>query len=227
MTRTKCQNCGANRGLAVYEDGSYCHACQKKEFSKSLVHKKNERINKFKYEKVEGEWTEEAKQYLKNYYITDKQIKELEIYYNPSVNRIIFPINALACWGRSINPEVKLKSMFYGNKTEDCYFIKNLENDESLVLVEDIVSCIRVSEFNSCLSLCGTHVKNDKQLQLTMKYKKLILWLDGDIAGIKGAEKIKRDFKLYKDIKIISTKKDPKEFSPKELKDIYDRAQYS
>lgn len=227
MNRIQCPNCNDKTGLATnFSDGDFCFACKEKQHTKSLFKKEGKQNHYILPEQIyeENVFMTNAPQiavdYLKHFYFTTERILTVGFRWHEGLRRIIYPVNAKACWGRSPYKDIVPKSMFYGDKTEDCYFRKNLENDESIVLVEDILSCVRVSEFQSCMSLCGTQIKNDKQYYTLQKYKNVILWLDGDIAGIRGAEKIKRDFKLYKNVRVITTKRDPKEFPSQEIKNI-------
>ena len=92
---------------------------------------------------------------------------------------------------------------------------------DTLVICEDPISAVRISQYKDCVCLGGTNFSSSNSLvPLFLKYKRLTAWFDGDLAGIKAAEKFRKHFKLIKPIKIIRTKKDPKCYSPTELKEI-------
>lgn len=218
MSRTKCFDCNANHSLAEYEDGSYCHACQSKQYMKSLISNADIIIDKFYNDNSlipsnqNDPWPTEAKDYLKQYYITEEMIKHYNIYWSNTVRRIIIPNDreqSTCAWGRSIiNTPKWIK---YGYKKGIVYITSNKKTDD-LVLVEDCISAIRVAQFTNCLCLSGTSIKDGME-DIISRYKKIVVWLDGDIAGIRGAEKIKRDYKLYKDIRVVTCKQDPKELT--------------
>ena len=220
--RTQCQDCNSSTGLAPYDDGEYCHACNSKKYIKSLIFNSNKIIDSiYKETNVipadqHDKWPDEAWQYVKKYYLTNALIKHHNIYWSNTVKRIIFPNErrASSCaWGRSLDKHPKW--IKYGNPKGIVYPYRT-DNTEELVLVEDCISAIRVSQFKDCLSLSGTSIKEgmDKIIQ---PHKKILIWLDGDIAGIRGAEKIRREFKLYKDVRVINSKRDPKELTNKEI----------
>lgn len=221
MSRFKCNECGALRGCAEYPDGTYCHSCSAKEFNVKLVSWGSEvlQTSTIDPEQPRSDWPQEAIQYLRNFYIKDEQIKFHDIYYSKLQRRIMFPNNSAyptCAWGRSLTD--KTKWLKYGDRNA-LYIPYRTRKTEELILVEDVISAIRVSRFKDTLCLCGTALKNT-MYSLTLQYKSIIIWLDGDIAGVRGAEKIKRELKLYKNIRIITTKQDPKMFTDKQIEEI-------
>jgi hypothetical protein len=210
MSRSLCEACGASRGKAEYDEGSYCFSCHKKEFAHSLIpiSKTNNQkmLPKYNEEDKRYELTIEQKQYLKQYYLSDEQIEMNGIYNSPEERRIIFPIDARNGWGRSLKD--KTKWLYYGSDSV-VYYKSGLTPGDTLVLVEDVISCIRVSKYADTIALCSTVMK-ENIMPYIMEYKNIVLWLDGDVAGIKGAEKIKRQLQLYRRVGIISTRQDPK-----------------
>ena len=223
--RAQCYDCGSSTGLASYDDGEYCHACNSKQHVRSLITSSNTIVesiykdNKHIPEDQQDKWPEEAWQYVKRYYLTNDLIKHHNIYWSNTAKRIIFPndrFDSDCAWGRSLTDRPKW--MKYGNSKGIVYPYRTC-NTEELVLVEDCISAIRVSQFKDCLSLSGTSIKEGME-DVISSHKKLIIWLDGDIAGIRGAEKIRREFKLYKDVRVINTKVDPKELTHAQLEGV-------
>ncbi len=218
MSRTICPECNSSTGLAPYDDGEYCHACNSKQHVKSLLANIDSKIETFYKENLlvpsnqNDPWPTEAKKYLKQYYITGEMIRHYTIYWSNTVKRIIIPNDresSTCAWGRSLTNTPKW--IKYGYKKSIVYISGNRRTNE-LVLVEDCISAIRVAQFTNCLCLSGTSIK-DGMSDIISGYKKLIVWLDGDLAGIRGAEKIKREYKLFKDIRIVTCKQDPKELT--------------
>lgn len=94
---------------------------------------------------------------------------------------------------------------------------RDRNNLQRVVVVEDILSAIRVGEHVNTVSLLGTKITTSQASEL-IKYKQIIVWLDPDRAGRQGSYKIRRTLGLVTDVKNIVTSKDPKELSDKEIK---------
>lgn len=233
MTREFCSSYECQdkpESVEIYEDGkTFCFRCKQAKQLKSLF--KNLAKGELILREIEvpldinGRLVEEdAYQWLNKYNINWSYLGDLFFWDNKS-RRWIFPYGKFA-WMRSIDPEVKPKMLYAGKKEDQTlYYLKTIFDPVSLIIVEDIISCIRVNEFQDCIALCGTSLSEKKKEELLKiikktKYQNVILWLDGDQAGRKGAEKLRKELKSYIDIRIIRTKKDPKCFSSKEIKEI-------
>jgi hypothetical protein len=90
-------------------------------------------------------------------------------------------------------------------------------DDKRVVLVEDILSAIRVGQHIPTRSLLGTKI-TDSQASELAEYSRVITWLDSDRAGRQGSYKIRRTLSLITDVGDIVTEKDPKELSDKEIR---------
>jgi hypothetical protein len=84
------------------------------------------------------------------------------------------------------------------------------------IVVEDILSAIRVGEHIATYSLLGTKITTEQATELG-KYETVTTWMDPDFAGRQGAYKIRRSLSLLTNVSNIVTDKDPKELSNKEL----------
>lgn len=90
------------------------------------------------------------------------------------------------------------------------------------VVTEDILSAIRAGDRlgYTGVSLLGTKASHSDLLYLT-KYKKVALWFDGDQAGINCTRKTKKQLEMLGiNPIVISTPKDPKEYSTNEINRI-------
>ena len=92
-------------------------------------------------------------------------------------------------------------------------------NAKEAILVEDILSCIRVGKHIKTYSLLGTKITTEQASELS-KYKLVRTWLDPDEAGVNGASKIRRTLGLVTEVSNITSKVDPKELSDKQIKGI-------
>jgi hypothetical protein len=87
-----------------------------------------------------------------------------------------------------------------------------------LVVVEDYLSAIRVSEWMDCMPLFGSHLDKKTAVRLATMYNDIYLWLDPDKAA--QAMKFKKEYEaIFDNFHVILSDKDPKEYQPN---DIYD-----
>lgn len=88
---------------------------------------------------------------------------------------------------------------------------------ERVILVEDILSAIRVGRHINTVSLLGTKITTAQASELG-KYTEVTTWLDSDTAGRQGAYKIRKTLSLITEVSNILTPLDPKELSDREIK---------
>jgi hypothetical protein len=92
-----------------------------------------------------------------------------------------------------------------------------------VVIVEDVLSAIRVGEFLPTGSLLGTSASQGKlervlQHSSELKQPRVGLWLDPDQAGVAGNAKLRRTLDLFGlEYGIISSPKDPKNITDSEI----------
>ncbi len=231
MSRTKCLECGANHSWAVYNDGSYCHACGHKERDKHIYTGEELTKTPLALPEVQEEFPIKAVEWLQKYNITKQHMMEHQIFFSPKYQRVCFPRYLIydsrdkymvACWMRSINDNVKPKWVFVGDKREPYYYSYYRRNERArdLVICEDVISAIRISDYKDVLALCGTNFSSVEFTNIFNQYKRIICFLDGDKAGQTATESLRKKRKLLNEIKIIKALKDPKCFRPRELEAI-------
>lgn len=231
-SRTKCFDCGAGRGLAEYEDGTFCHACHTKTKSRSLIKQEKAVKKELKVPMWDGtdqEWPREAFNWLIKY-ADNGQLTFDKVFWSDEYKRIVFPSPCgKAAWMRSVNEQPKW--LFVGDKDAVfCYekYPRNLPNcpievyqSNAICLVEDVVSAIKVSEVMDSMALGGTVLKDNIYSYIGNNgYQKVYIFLDGDGAGRKGAEQIRKKLALLCDTVIIRSNRDPKEHMIDEIKEL-------
>jgi hypothetical protein len=226
--------------FAIYDDGHKCFSCGS--FKKYSFDYKP--INKKEQVAIDGKTVPtgsvtmksfpiDIQKWLLKYYVTDATVREFRIT-DVGSNKLMFPIVDEA--GIIYYQVRSFPSKFILATGENPFsvFTSKLRSD-AVVVVEDYISAVRVNEHTSSLCLFGTNLPSAVVAKLLQTYDNLVVWLDGDEAGVKASNKIKEiaerqieinnkkfPFKLQNNKKciIIKTEEDPKCYSPSEIKRI-------
>lgn len=230
MSRKICVDCGANRGIQTFKDGTWCYACHKltkdnKLIVAKIVKKKILEMPEFKDCTIPLPET----YFLDQFYIKDR----LNIYWSEQYQRICFPYNNYkSCWMRTLDKTKKDKWVFVGEKA--LYWLApNLQlslaslgqvlpkwKSFNLLITEDVISAIRCAEHYDAVALGGTNVNQKELLPIILRYDSIILWLDADDAGRKASEKFVKRYSHLRPIKVINTPNDPKCYTASEMEKI-------
>jgi len=158
--------------------------------------------------------------WLEQYKLSINTIKKHNILWSDSKESLIFPYfieGELVAWQmRYFGDKGYPKWITKGKIEEIIYTIGNIPLG-TLVLVEDIVSAIKVSQVEQCSPLFGSVITTKRLVRLSPFYNTLIIWLDYDKRkeSIKFAEKARLlGFNVYN----VVTEKDPKEYSYEEIR---------
>jgi hypothetical protein len=169
--------------------------------------------------------------WLYKYYITDEEIKKYGICYSEQYRRLILPVyqdEQLIYWqGRSLKPpETSSKSCYTKDNpkylnirqsgAKNVFFKVTLSTIPLLVVVEDILSAIRVGRTHNSLALLGSYFPTTLLKEFS-QYDKIIIYLDHDKwqTAIKAAIKFNKI--TGKQFVIKDHLLDPKALSPDEL----------
>lgn len=191
------------------------------------------------------EFSSEILAWLYKYYVFDDLIRKYNIMYFPytyfqtRANQIyegeglIFPIisnGEIAAYQQRFFPS----KMFY-SKNLNKYIFDCGNHGNTLVIVEDYISSIRIGEIENCLWLAGTALTKSLISYIIKNYYNVIVWMDGDKPGQDGAEKIivtlEKEFNKFlyynafsvsgkRTIRNITTELDPKCYSNNEIREI-------
>jgi DNA primase len=96
--------------------------------------------------------------------------------------------------------------------------ISNIESD-TVIVVEDYISALKVSRIAPCIPLLGSNMPDDAILRLSKGYRSVYFWLDEDkvVSAMKMATKAGL---LGMQTGAIYTEEDPKAYSTEELQHI-------
>lgn len=163
-----------------------------------------------------------ALDWLKKFHITYKDIIANQILWSEYRQLLIFPYDN-AWQGRYFGNDPKHPKWFSRGKLDDIIHIKGLTNEsEKVILVEDILSCIRVGKFVPTVCLFGSHVSSAKLARLKHVGSSYVWWLDYDKRDDAHRQAL-RAHSLGYNTSVIVTELDPKEYSDKEIREVLDK----
>lgn len=166
--------------------------------------------------------------YLWSRGIEDEDIKRFNFGYSLHLNYLIFPIyedqELIYYQGRNLGQTTKEAPKYINQRQlgrKDIFFRVNREGSNKLIIVEDIVSSIRVSKFGSSIGLLSSFIPDTLifDLAIKKKYDRINIWLDHD-----KRKKVFDWMFRYRSFGInvfqIDTFRDPKFHSDFELREI-------
>lgn len=241
------ENTNTNAMMVSHSSKSYngfCFACDHKPFEmkgKQTLEELTElkRINNESLQHTEGARCElpedftqdiplEGRLWLYSNDITDKIKRKYNIGYSKRLRRVVMPVydtKGDLIWfqcralvkgqqPKYLQPSGDKGSVVFQSKTEEDKGTK-----ERVIVVEDIMSAIRVGEVANTISILGTKADTN-QINTLSKYSTVTTWLDSDKAGRNGSKTIRQAVGLLTDTKDIVTERDPKSYSEQQIEKI-------
>jgi len=155
--------------------------------------------------------------WLQRYGITHAEMDEYQFLYSPEKRYLIFPVydpnGNLVMW----------QARYFGdNPSHPKYITRGVPADvlhilgrpsDSIVLVEDLLSAIKVSRVAAAMPLWGSHISANLIQRISLEYSSAILWLDYD----KRVEAVEMAIGKAIPIKVVITKHDPKMYNDIEI----------
>ncbi len=230
----KCQQGHNTPCYATYSDGGKCFSCgySSKAWIPSAIDESASAKKEYilpKYTQSVHKFSVSALNFFSQYFITFDLLESYGIGYSEENNSVLYPLLPSYTQERFLE---KKKFKTYGATP---IYITHSADSNSIVLVEDFLSCIRVGEFLPTMCLFGTSLSSKALDRILHCYQHVIIWLDGDSPGQAAADKIQkqlinafsRECKKYPFMpsvesvcKNICTEKDPKKYSYTQIKDI-------
>ena len=167
-----------------------------------------------------------ARAWYLQYGITAELAELYGIGYTEYFDRVVLPVyedgELHAVQMRAVDADVKPK---YLNPSaipiQDVLFESEEGSSDWGVLVEDILSCIKVGQVISASSSLGTKMSDARTWKVSEKYKNCFVWYDSDLAGRTGARKAIAKLELLGvNCLNVKTPKDPKCYTRREIKQI-------
>ena len=143
--------------------------------------------------------------------------------YDERHHRIIMPINSYFGYSYGVvakklplSPYKGAKALNYFDKEEPVKLAYSrtlkqwIGRQDSIVLVEDIISATKVGKYMNCAALLGTNLTHKQIAFLSAHYKEIVMMLDPDAIG-KSLLYQKQYGSLFDAFKIVDLKADPKD----------------
>lgn len=225
-TREQCPRCAENGrdrsrdNLARYSDGKgYCFSCGylDRPYKKITVNQKQPATYKGKLALVPRNSL--GHDWLRQYGITDKE-KDTYFSWNDLKQHLVYtkslPDGTEYVSTRNFFPGLP-KSLSYGNKP---YSVLKNHPGKPIVLVEDLVSAIKVSRHYNAVPLFGTTCPKEALESLLNVSKHVYIWLDKD--ALEKSLKIRSEAFKHGFIiaSLVRTELDPKNYSDDEIINI-------
>ena len=226
--------------LYVWEDGhAFCFSCQYTEINGKAIGEKIEKLAKAQNEEIVKEKTTyglppdsdktidvKALKWLDSYGITREEIIEHDLWWSVKYNWLIFPFrdgdgNIIAFQARVFNSTIKGHKWYSQGKLDELLHIlgSTKHPNSAIIVVEDIISAIKVARYARSLPLFGSFFGLQKLNRLRMFTKSLVVWLDAD----KYSEAIRKS-QLASRLGYVATaaftEEDPKSCSDEDIKNI-------
>ena len=171
--------------------------------------------------KITSEWPAYAINWIKQWGITNDEILEHGIGYSAYFDRIIIDIRWLGDYhgyaSRAVNPtDNRPKWLMFSDSTP--FYTKTIKGEgKTLVLVEDIISAIRISRELDCIALLTTTISSET-LANVAHYSKFIVWLDDDNRQVKLNQlKLYKRLSTFGECKVIHST-DPKRMTDESIR---------
>ncbi len=223
----ECRRIGADRSgdnLAVYSDGhTYCYRCGytsgRKKIAQAISHPQCQIVLP---SDVVTQLPYEARQWLNKYELTRRDISRNHVMWSEKYSRIIFPYfneaELLAWQGRYIGEDKTKAKWFSQGKIHEIIHPLQVHQRQA-VLVEDIVSAIKVSKICGAIPIFGSSVSAKQILRLKTIVDEVWFYLDPDMRT-KSVKMARLSELLGLKAHVIFSDKDPKEHDHTDITNI-------
>jgi hypothetical protein len=233
--------CGADNSLLVNhsEKGYSCHCfrCGNNEWHghglRSIDtiqrHKREREACMYKQVQLPDDYTltipDKLAVWFYQYGISAPLARSYGIGYSPSLDRVVLPVfesgTLTAVQMRTIDPARKPKYLNpTGPGVSGAIFESDLRPTKGVtVLVEDILSAIKVGKVHHATSILGTNMTDVRAAKINSKNHTVLIWLDSDKAGREGARDAEKQLLLL-GVRVIRicTPLDPKLYTLEEIR---------
>lgn len=174
------------------------------------------------------ELPESALKWLRKAKLTNEEIKKYHFTYTPNTDRLILPVfdkgNLIYYQARNLGVVTKDNPKYLNIRAKGAknvvFTVKEHEKEKTIIIVEDIISAIKVGRHCHSVALLGSYLP-DSIYGLLNDYDKIVIWLDRDklSTSIDMAKKIR--LKTARRVKVVSTEEDPKYVDDSTIEGIF------
>lgn len=231
----RCYKNGHDRSgdnLGVYSDGhKYCFRCELFIPSKSLGQISGASHNGERQSTIHlpmdscFTYPQRALEWVSRYHLNNNILLSHRVLWSEERKRLIFPIygdgSLLGYAGRYFGDDDSKPKWFTKGDLKNIIHLVG-RSDERLIIVEDIVSAIRVSKFGIGFPVFGNHVGIDRWKRIARMHVgalESIIWLDPDM-HIKIIKESNLGASMGLRTRSILSDKDPKEYTDEEICNI-------
>ena len=223
----ECRRIGNDKSgdnLAVYSDGhEYCYRCGYISGRKILTTTERKPISQIVLPAdVTTELPFEARAWLGQYQLARLDLNRNHIMWSEKWSRIIFPYfneNELLAWqGRYVGTDKTKAKWFSQGKIHEIIHPVQVTKRKA-ILVEDIVSAIKVSRQRGAIPIFGSSISAKQILRLKTVVDEVWYWLDPDMRT-KSVKMARTSEMLGLKAHVIFSDHDPKEHSHDDIANI-------
>ena len=164
-----------------------------------------------------------AVDWLSQYELTAKEISDNHIGWSNEDHSLVYPVfdsygNLLMVQRRRF---IKGRARFHtsGFPEDVFHILGNTSNSVRVVVVEDLVSAIKVARVAPSLPLWGSNISAKRAHKLSQVFDELVIWLDADKAEYAMRKRVALA-PFFGRVSTKVTEQDPKKYSTSEIKEI-------
>lgn len=242
IKHTSCPQCGSRDNLGVYTDHEYCFGCGYHSFTSNSIRtlpqdrgRHGGILNIVLPPDYDNHIPESGLAWLNKYKLTPNEIYGNRIGWSENgilirnsiifAPCLIFPVydsygNLLMWQGRYFGEDREVPK-YYTRGGKDLLHILGRrnkgENGDEIVLTEDLISAIKVSRVTRAMPIFGSGINQTLLTRLLSQTDSLVFWLDSDKEK-EARRLLKRASQWFRNVKVIATPLDPKEYSTEAIR---------
>lgn len=125
--------------------------------------------------------------------LTDEIVEKFEVGYDPKLNAITFPVYVNGICEFVCKRSVKFKRFYMPKDIDKPIYGLDYITENSFYVTESIINCLTLWSWGyQAVALFGTGSASQLEELKNVSQRKIILALDGDVAGRNGTQRIKK-----------------------------------
>jgi hypothetical protein len=164
-----------------------------------------------------------TRDWLQQYEFDQATITSNLILWSPKTERLIFPYfikgELVGYQARCFNKDEKEKRKWFSQGKLDSFIYTRGNESNTLILVESIISTIKVSHYTQCSPIFGSIISLQRFITISHFWPNVVIWLDPDKRkeAVQQGEKARS---VISNVSIILSDKKPKDHSYEDIRYI-------